>query len=131
MTGLSSRYERDRFVQEVHTDYVVWEETGRADYRYTATTTQVRARDELALSNHNREVSDLLVSVLDGSTECEGLLRGCRSLLGRRSKGKGKGKGIRARDHLLPRAPLAFHSRLKLPFPKLPFPSLSNACLAG
>ena len=27
--------------------------------------------------------------------------------------------------------PLAFLSRLKLPFPKLPFPSLSNACHAG
>ena len=40
-------------------------------------------------------------------------------------KGKGKGKGIRARD-LLPRAPLSFLSRLKLPFP-----SLSNACHAG
>ena len=62
-------------------------------------------------------------------------------------KGRGRelrreGKGIRARDHargrreegfssLLPRAPLAFLSRLKLPFPKLPFPSLSNACHAG
>ncbi|CAH3147810.1 unnamed protein product [Porites lobata] len=33
-------YEKDRFVQEVHTDYVVWEETGRADYRYTATMTE-------------------------------------------------------------------------------------------
>ena len=32
---------------------------------------------------------------------------------------------------LLPRAPLAFLSRLKLPFPKLPLPSLSNACHAG
>ena len=32
---------------------------------------------------------------------------------------------------LLPRAPLAFLSRLKLPFPKLPFPSLSNAWHAG
>ena len=32
---------------------------------------------------------------------------------------------------LLPRAPLAFLSRLNLPFPKLPFPSLSNACHAG
>ena len=32
---------------------------------------------------------------------------------------------------LLPRAPLSFLSRLKLPFPKLPFPSLSNACHAG
>ena len=32
---------------------------------------------------------------------------------------------------LLPRAPLAFLSRLKLPFPKLPFPSPSNACHAG
>ena len=32
---------------------------------------------------------------------------------------------------LLPRAPLAFLSRLKLPFPKLPFPSISNACHAG
>ena len=32
---------------------------------------------------------------------------------------------------LLPRAPLAFLSRLKLPFPKLPFPSLSNACHAA
>ena len=31
----------------------------------------------------------------------------------------------------LPRAPLAFLSRLKLPFPKLLFPSLSNACHAG
>ena len=59
------------------------------------------------------------------------------SLRGRRSKGKGK--GIRARDHArgrreggeLPRAPLAFLSRLKLPFPKLPFPSLLNACHAG
>ncbi|CAH3147805.1 unnamed protein product [Porites lobata] len=40
MTCLSSRYEKDRFVQEVHTDYVVWEETGRADYRYTATMTE-------------------------------------------------------------------------------------------
>ena len=59
------------------------------------------------------------------------------SLRGRRSKGKGK--GIRARDHargrrfpsLLPRAPLAFLSRLKLPCPKLPFPSLSKVCHAG
>ena len=59
------------------------------------------------------------------------------SLRGRRLKGKGK--GIRARDHArgrreggeLPRAPLAFLSRLKLPFPKLPFSSLSNACHAG
>ena len=51
------------------------------------------------------------------------------SLPGRRSKGKGK--GIRARDHarertefpsLLPRAPLAFLSRLTFHFPKLPFP---------
>ena len=32
---------------------------------------------------------------------------------------------------LLPRAPLAFLSRLKLPSPKLPFPSLSNAYHAG
>ena len=32
---------------------------------------------------------------------------------------------------LLPRAPLAFLSRLKLPFPKLPFRSLLNACHAG
>ena len=32
---------------------------------------------------------------------------------------------------LLPRAPLAFLSRPKLPFSKLPFPSLSNACHAG
>ena len=31
----------------------------------------------------------------------------------------------------IPRAPLAFLSRLKLFFPKLPFPSLSNACHAG
>ena len=62
MTCLSCRYERDRFVQEVHTDYVVLEETGRADYRYTATMTEVRARDELALSNH-REVSDLLMCI--------------------------------------------------------------------
>ena len=44
------------------------------------------------------------------------------SLRGRRSKGKGK--AIRAQDP--PRAPLAFLSRLKLPFP-----SLSNACHAG
>ena len=58
------------------------------------------------------------------------------SLRGRRLKGKGK--GIRARDHarrvpppLLPRTPLTFLSRLKLPFPKLPFSSLSNACHAG
>ena len=52
------------------------------------------------------------------------------SLRGRRSKGKGK--GIRARDHTRGRrAPLVFLSRLKLPFPKLPFPSLSNACHAG
>ena len=53
------------------------------------------------------------------------------SLRGRRSKGKGK--GIRARDHARGRrsAPLAFLSRLKLHFPKLPFPSLSNACHAG
>ena len=49
MTYLSSRYEKDRFVQEVHTDYVVLEETGRTDYRYTATMTEVRARDELAV----------------------------------------------------------------------------------
>ena len=47
------------------------------------------------------------------------------SLRGRRSKGKGK--GIWARDH----ASLAFFSRLKLPFPKHPFPSLSNACHAA
>lgn len=33
-------YEGDRFVQEVHTDYVVWEETGRTDYGYTATMSQ-------------------------------------------------------------------------------------------
>ena len=46
-------------------------------------------------------------------------------LRGRRSKGKGK--GIWARD----RASLAFFSRLKLPFPKYPFLSLSNACHAG
>ena len=59
---LSSRYERDTFVQEVHTDYVVWEETGRTDYRYTATMTEVCERDEHALSNH-REVSDLLMCV--------------------------------------------------------------------
>ena len=32
---------------------------------------------------------------------------------------------------LLPRAPLAFLSRPKLPFLKLPFPSLSNASHAG
>ena len=32
---------------------------------------------------------------------------------------------------LLPRAPLPFLSRLKLPFPKLPFPSLLNACHAS
>ena len=32
---------------------------------------------------------------------------------------------------LLPRAPLAFLSQLKLFFPKLPFPSLANACHAG
>ena len=44
MTCLSSRFEKDRFVQEVHTDYVVWEETGRADYRYTATMTEVVER---------------------------------------------------------------------------------------
>ena len=72
------------------------------------------------------------------------------SLRGRRSKGKGK--GIRTRDHArgrreevsLPpssRAPRLL-SRLKLPFTKLPFPSLSlpfpfpfpslsNACHAG
>ena len=49
MTCLSSRYEKDRFVQEVHTDYVVWEETGRADYRYTATMTEVCRRDKLAV----------------------------------------------------------------------------------
>jgi len=30
-------YEEDGFVQEIHTDYVVWEETGRTDYGYTAT----------------------------------------------------------------------------------------------
>ena len=36
-----------------------------------------------------------------------------------------------AREKRLPRAPLAFLSRLKLPFPKRPFPSLSNACHAG
>ena len=45
------------------------------------------------------------------------------SLRGRRSKGKGK--GIRAWDHA------RVLSRLKLPFTKLPFPSLSNACHAG
>ena len=49
MTCLSSRYEKDRFVQEVHTDYVVWEETGGADYRYTATMTEVCRRDKLAV----------------------------------------------------------------------------------
>ena len=32
---------------------------------------------------------------------------------------------------LLPHAPLAFLWRQKLPFPKLPFPSFSNACHAG
>ena len=66
------------------------------------------------------------------------------SLRGRRLKGKGKGvlggretRGAReeggreTHSSLLPHAPLAFLSRLKLPFPKLPFPSLSNACHAG
>ena len=60
------------------------------------------------------------------SVKCPGQMSFCgSSLRGRCSKGKGK--GIRARDH----APLAFLSRLKLLFPKLPFPSLSNACHAG
>ena len=40
-------------------------------------------------------------------------------------------KQLKLPSSLLPRAPLAFLSRLKLPFPKLPFPSLSNACHAG
>ena len=74
MTCLSSRYERDRLVQEVDTDYVVWEETGRADYRYTATMTEVRARDELAVII---EKCQIYSCVLEGSTECEGLPRGC------------------------------------------------------
>ena len=52
------------------------------------------------------------------------------SLRGRRSKGKGK-EGNWSTTSLLPRASLAFLSRLKLRFPKLPFPSLSNACHAG
>ena len=72
---LSSRYEKDRFVQEVHTDYVVWEETGRADYRYTATMTEVRARDELDVIIENCQNYSC---VLEGSTECEGLPRGYR-----------------------------------------------------
>ena len=56
MTCLSSRYEKDRFVQEVHTDYVVWEETGRADYRYTATMTEVCRRDKLAVIIKKRQI---------------------------------------------------------------------------
>ena len=36
------RYEGNRFVEEVHTDYVVWEETGRTEYGYTATMSEVR-----------------------------------------------------------------------------------------
>ncbi|KAJ7365470.1 hypothetical protein OS493_005578 [Desmophyllum pertusum] len=39
-------YEGDRFVQEVHTDYVVWEETGRTDYGYTATISEARCLSE-------------------------------------------------------------------------------------
>ena len=35
------RYEGDKFVEEVRTDYVVWEETGRTDYGYTATMSEV------------------------------------------------------------------------------------------
>ena len=71
----------------------------------------------------------------------EHIHRVAASLRGRRSKGKGK--GIRARDHARgtpnpnpnpnppsSRAPRVL-SRLKFPFPKLPFPSLSNACHAG
>ena len=41
MNSWCGRYEGDRFVQEVHTDYVVWEETGRTDYGYTATMSEV------------------------------------------------------------------------------------------
>ena len=45
-------------------------------------------------------------------------------------KGRGRELG-RETTREGPRAPLAFLSRLKLPFQKLPFPSLSNACHAG
>ena len=74
MNYLSSRYEKDRFVQEVHTDYVVWEETGRADYRYTATMTEVRARDKLAVIIENGQIYSCVL----GFTECEGLPRDYR-----------------------------------------------------
>ena len=36
------RYEGDKVVKEVRSDYVVWEETGRTDYGYTATMSEVR-----------------------------------------------------------------------------------------
>ncbi|RMX37396.1 hypothetical protein pdam_00013816, partial [Pocillopora damicornis] len=39
-------YEGDKFVEEVRTDYVVWEETGRTDYGYTATMSEVRCLSE-------------------------------------------------------------------------------------
>ena len=74
MNYLSSRYEKDRFVQEVHTDYVVWEETGRADYRYTATMTEVRARDELAVIIENGQIYSC---VLEGSLNA----RACHEII--------------------------------------------------
>ncbi|XP_066025981.1 cation channel sperm-associated auxiliary subunit epsilon-like isoform X2 [Pocillopora verrucosa] len=39
-------YEGDKFVEEVRSDYVVWEETGRTDYGYTATMSEVRCLSE-------------------------------------------------------------------------------------
>lgn len=39
-------YEGDKFVEEVHSDYVVWEETSRTDYGYTATMSEVRCLSE-------------------------------------------------------------------------------------
>ncbi|XP_078349595.1 cation channel sperm-associated auxiliary subunit epsilon-like [Oculina patagonica] len=39
-------YEGDKFVQEVHTDYVVWEETGRTDFGYTATMRDAKCLSE-------------------------------------------------------------------------------------
>ncbi|XP_022777503.1 cation channel sperm-associated protein subunit epsilon-like [Stylophora pistillata] len=39
-------YEGDKFVEEVHTDYIVWEETGRTDYGYTATMSEARCLSE-------------------------------------------------------------------------------------
>lgn len=38
---LINSYEEGRFVQEIKTDYVVWEKTGRMDFGYTATMSEV------------------------------------------------------------------------------------------